>query len=534
MELHRIGWKDSELQRKLLQHTAAVLALALRRREDQEQGILLSPLPTSSSDPLRPRDITQARVVSPNSRTTEQFEGHHFFAGNKEAIVPLPRSSPFSSPSQLNASTFSPLAIEPPHYANEITALKTTNTTLLAQLSHLKSDSLHSRRTSDTSQSLIAELRSEVTTSHALLMELRRELTETTNAFSESQEAEAETQRELDELQREVKEARRDVMDARNGKGEQAREVGEAVQRAQVADERVAKLERETEEEQSTSRDEMMRLRENLELAESERSQITQSIASVLNHHRSRSTLLRDLPTLDDSTNRPDLAHYISTTLDSHFDSLTSHITTLDRTILALQSDSSKSTTMQDELATAVTERENLRKEMEESIADRGRLESAHEELRTTHSTLLAAHDQLQSTSTSPESLAEKESQLANLSAEISSARQEITHLTTELTNLSATNSHLDEELLQTKKQHSKSLSMLKTFEAEMGTQRGEAERAKSVLADRNEDLQKYQNTVRLLRSSHFEFELILRCRSRNWRREPRSPRRRRSPCSND
>lgn len=469
--------------------------MALRRREDHERGIVPSPLPASSSDPSRPRDITQIQALSPNSLAIAQFEGHHFFAGNKEAIIPLPRTSPFSSP-RLNSSTFAPLAIDPPHphLDDEIAQLKSTNSALLAQLSQLKSDSISSRHNSDTSQSLIHDLRSEVTSSHQLLLELRKELHTTRDAFSESQEAETIAQKELDELQRQVEEARRDVMMARNGSGDQMRELGEMSSRAALADERVVQLERELEERGSDG-EAVTRLRDDLEHVEAERRKLTESIAGVLGRYRSRSTIgpiLRDLPPFDEPTDRPDLATYISTTLDSHFDAFSNHLTSLDRT----QSDASRS--MQAELSTMMMERDNLKKQAQESMAERDRLQSAHEQLGSAHSTLAAEHDQLQSTTASLGNVAEKDLQLTNLDAELSSAREELTHLETELSDLQATNSRLDEELLQTKKQHSKSLGMLKTFETEMGVQKSEAERAKSVLADRNEDLQKYQNTVRL------------------------------------
>lgn len=86
-ELYKIGWTESELRTKLLRHTAGVLGLAFRRTTEQEMGLHPSPLPltpsTFHSSPSSPS--------SPSPQPYDSFGGHHFFAGNKDAIIPSPR-----------------------------------------------------------------------------------------------------------------------------------------------------------------------------------------------------------------------------------------------------------------------------------------------------------------------------------------------------------------------------------------------------------------------------------------------------------
>lgn len=125
--------KESELRTQLLRHTAGVLALASTRREEETQGIAISPLPTTTSFPSGGSSRTVSRRTSgansSSTAATERFEGHHFYAGNKEAIIPTGKpkffpSSSFTSPRISRSSSGPTFPIPPPFSQQESGRIK--------------------------------------------------------------------------------------------------------------------------------------------------------------------------------------------------------------------------------------------------------------------------------------------------------------------------------------------------------------------------------------------------------------------------
>lgn len=133
-ELHREGWTEAKLRSQLLEHTSAVLGLALQRREETSAGETPHELPDNISSPrYRVKKATNgvtkptglgSPMISPTLADLNRFEGHHFFSGNRDAITPTQRSgSPqlsSASPQSLNLNTTSSA-----HYQLELGELRT-------------------------------------------------------------------------------------------------------------------------------------------------------------------------------------------------------------------------------------------------------------------------------------------------------------------------------------------------------------------------------------------------------------------------
>ncbi|KAK4051714.1 hypothetical protein OIO90_004664 [Microbotryomycetes sp. JL221] len=128
-EMYKLGWKESELRTRLLRHTAGVLALALKRREDEDKNFwsgiggggggtqtpiqsgatvavgssfTSSPPPTAGSyngfgSFTSPYSVAGS-INSRSRQTSDRFEGPHLFAGNKDATFVNNNNNTFISP----------------------------------------------------------------------------------------------------------------------------------------------------------------------------------------------------------------------------------------------------------------------------------------------------------------------------------------------------------------------------------------------------------------------------------------------------
>ncbi|KAM0748209.1 hypothetical protein T439DRAFT_292168 [Meredithblackwellia eburnea MCA 4105] len=453
MELHRVGWKESTGRTKLLQHTAAVLALNLRRKDEEEQGLIPTPIhphpaangTLGSSTATRSSTLpnhTSERQTSPsptsgqsgaNANRDFRFEGASFFAGNKEAVVPGTRTPPWTSPS-LSSSQF---AAHNPAQEQMIKDLQTQLADLKELLAsarsesgkvedQLKSELSGAKRGEQTARDDLLNIRSE-------LGDLRRELEQARSSARDADESLSSAQRELQEARRTAEDRNREFLSLQSGSSDSQREVMSA--RAEAADlaKKVAMLEVEKEEAGHRVRDaedktvelertmekvrnghdvEIRRLRtaiQELEMQkasrgpdgeetesekrlkgqisnlQAERRTITQSIGDVLRRHRTRAAvgpILRELPSFDDTAEPDDLATYLSSTVDAHFDKVSSHVTSLGQDL-----DNSRAehedvlSGVQDELKQAVSHRERWRNEAETHRRAKEQLEASHTEL---------------------------------------------------------------------------------------------------------------------------------------------------------
>jgi hypothetical protein len=111
-ELYALKQRETVIRTRLLRHTSAVLAAALRRHETgsaaPSQRSSLAPLTTNGTPRLTPSPpkADRAEVI--------RFDSAHFFANNREAVLPLSRSA-HSSPSPAPAPAFA--QIDPAEHA---------------------------------------------------------------------------------------------------------------------------------------------------------------------------------------------------------------------------------------------------------------------------------------------------------------------------------------------------------------------------------------------------------------------------------
>ncbi|BGP09784.1 hypothetical protein OF846_004039 [Rhodotorula toruloides] len=381
-DLRKQTARDAELQGRLLRHTAGVLATALRKKEEeiQQASVFQPSLPVPSS---AHRDTPSP----PGSATIPRFDGAHFFAGNREAVVPLPRvnGSPYASPQPGQSGTFGANAVQLQHDLAEQTskvkelegqvadlerALDATKQQAEEEIRAVKGDleNVRSRASQEQAgaQERIRSLEEEVERfreevdqaradhEHARseTEDARREAEEHRSQLAAFQGSSGDAQRDLEAVKQEAQDSSRKLRDV-------GMELAEAQHKLEEVEERVKELEEElqrTEEETAAERrewEEKLKVAEagaastasaeaqpasdaaaeaRVRQLESERQAVVQSIGDVLRRHRMRPTLgvaLRESPAFDDTTERDDLPAYLSSTLDSHFDKLTSHVNEL-------------------------------------------------------------------------------------------------------------------------------------------------------------------------------------------------------------
>ncbi|BGP01754.1 Proteophosphoglycan 5 [Rhodotorula toruloides] len=465
-DLRKQTARDAELQGRLLRHTASVLATALRKKEEEiQQATAIQPaLPVPSS---AHRDTPSP----PGSATLPRFDGAHFFAGNREAIVPLPRAngSPYASPQLGQSGTFGANAVQLQHDLAEQTgkvkelegqvadlerALDATKQQAEEEIRAVKGDleNVETRASQEqagaqerirTLEEEVERLREEVDQARAdheharsETDDARREVEEHRTQLAAFQGSSGDAQRDLDTAKQEAQDSSRKLRDM-------GMELAEAQHKLEEAEDRVKELEEElqrTEEEIAAERREW---EEKLKAAEAgaasapstesqpandgaaearvrqlelERQTVVQSIGDVPRRHRMRPTLgvaLRESPAVDDTTERDDLPAYLSSTLDSHFDKLTSHVNELNS--LRDEHDTGRSD-LEAELDQAHERCQNLEADVASLQAERDSLETELDLLRS----------QSQEHETRIASLSTLESQLEEAKAAESRGREEL------------------------------------------------------------------------------------------------------------
>lgn len=531
-EMYKLGWKEAELRTRLLRHTAGVLGLAMRKKEEEEARVQQTPLPGSNNGAFSPNLASasgrtsqlsdRATPLSPASR----FEGRHFFAGNKDAIAPTSRgagaSSPISSPrlgAAINGSSFGGAhahfddgsAAKVRELEAKVTelqaALQAAREGEAAELDKLREElgAAHRRESGSREEAKVS--RREAIEGKRELSELRREVEVLRDDLKYAKEAGEKGKRELEEARAEVDsvknyggEVKRDIEEAR-GREEEAKEeiervkqeVSMAERRLNEAEAKVAELEDELERVREEGDDEIRRLQDELEVAATssrapadeeteggrqaradlataheQHAAITQVVGDVLHRHRTRQPVLRDLPSFDDSADPADLATHLSSTLDSHFDRLNSHINDLSTELDSTRADHE---TVRNDLETV---RNDLETDLREASQHRDRFRAEAQEHRGAKEELERAHEELQ------HRVGEQEEQLASLSGvqsdlagkvvEEGRLRQELSAVKMTLNGVQAQLSELGEE----REGHK---ARAETAEKEAASKKEEAER---------------------------------------------------------
>ncbi|GAA6031377.1 hypothetical protein JCM8097_005631 [Rhodosporidiobolus ruineniae] len=344
-EHHKLSAREAELRTKLLRHTAGVLALALRKKEEDDAAAALSAglgSPLSASFPPS---------AGPNGTGIEQtpraFDAPHFFAGNRDALDPLSHSS-----SRSNASPRGSPALSSSTHQHDAQALLNAQHDLAA------------------AQQRVEELEADLARAREEQQRRDGEVEDARRAQREAEERVAEQEREAERRRREVEQREEAERGRREDEAAREREAREAVERekSQLED-RLRSVEDELEsvrsaaaaaarppspppaqpEPATTATADVSSPR--LAALESERSTLVQSIADVLRRHRTRAVLgpvFREAgPGLDDSPGSPllacspgpvpgeegdaglDLPNEVARTLDSHFAAASRHVESL-------------------------------------------------------------------------------------------------------------------------------------------------------------------------------------------------------------
>ncbi|GAA5966238.1 hypothetical protein JCM21900_000077 [Sporobolomyces salmonicolor] len=388
-ELYKVGWKEAELRTKLLRHTAGVLALSARRKEEEEQGVAPTPLsPTLGSHDPRARDTPSptgsgSQKSAGRGAADVRFDGAHFFAGNKEAIIPLPRSaaSPYASP-QPAQGAFG--AFQHDQYAAQVSDLEAQVVDLQRQLEAARSraaqelEAVRSRAAQeleaarkegtsarDQAASLeqdVASLRVGRERAEADVVAARRDADTARQEASVARGLSAEAQRNVQQVKQEAQEANRKLRDMTLELAETEHKLEEAEGKATELEQQVetAKQEREKSEQEWAGRLEEAQVsskslpnpaeetegereaKRKVTVLDDDRRKVAQAIGDVLRRHRTRPTLggiLRETPSFDDTTERDDLPYYLASTLDSHFDRISSHVSALNDDLASLRDD---------------------------------------------------------------------------------------------------------------------------------------------------------------------------------------------------
>lgn len=418
LELYKQGYEEAAMRTKLLTHTAGILGLSLRRKEELEAGLdsidLPATLSKSTRSPLQSSTnlVSTSPPASPEVVTTNQvFEGHHFYSGNRDAIA-IEHQRSLSSSSQLSLSQLATssanaiairLQTQVDQLAIELEAARSvadSNTKLQSELDEIRSQLL-------AGQLALSEARSEnilhqksATTAREsdrqAIVRLESDLEQIRNESTNDSDS---IKEELDHSRRELEEVRQDLeaqtatsaqMTASLSKIEldrdDVRQQLETLQRTQEqlegkfqhGEDLSVSLREEKDElqrviDQHSSQYEAHRL--SMSAAEQKR-KLAQAVGDVLRRHRTRPVLgvaLREMkPFEDDNLDRTDLSAYVGTTLEAYFERLSDH------------------------MARVTDDLEEWKTTAEAHRNDKDELEIVHRDLGLAHHSLQTLHSELE------------------------------------------------------------------------------------------------------------------------------------------
>ena len=311
--------REAELQTELLAHTAGVLSAALRNRDaaaSSSSKTLDQAAPGSSRS-------SAAHLYASHSRSIDGHDAERSsrleqdLAEQKAKTTELEQQ--FVQLERTLAETQERARGEMERLRDELARTQAAGASQVEQ----------SQRRVDDVEGQIEHLRSELDDAAAEADDLRAQLAAASTGGDEE-----ERRRTAVELEYELEIARSDVKQLTDELDEAQ---GELDALKKVFEDRLATAEQ----------DGARRADEVLSAGARHRGAVTQAIGDVLRRHRMRPVLgtsLRELPAFDDTADRDDLADYLSSTHDSHFERLSSHIADLNTEISTLSHarDSSK------------------------------------------------------------------------------------------------------------------------------------------------------------------------------------------------
>ncbi|GAA5984490.1 hypothetical protein JCM5350_004734 [Sporobolomyces pararoseus] len=482
-ELYKVGWKEAELRTKLLKHTAGVLALSARRKEEEDQGLGPTPLsPTLTqlgSSTNRSQD-----TPSPNgTHADHRFDGAHFFSGNREAVMPIPRStnSPFASPAP-SQGAFAPSVNLHQHQdqihelETQITRLETEKGRATQELAQVRSEMDAVRREAQTAKERAESFERDVT---SLRQGLERAEEDVSRARKETEGVRSQMSlarsTSMTDHQRDIELAKDEAREAGNRTKELELEVSELEMKLAEAEQKVHELQSEMEdvkiEKNSNEKEWATRLeevetrsraipdeeeesvgeqeaRQRLSELEDDQRKMVQAIGDVVRRHRTRPILgsvLRETPSFDDTTQRSDLHSYLASTLDAHFDKVSAHVTHLNEELSTARNDLDET-------------RNALESELNQAHDRQTALENELESIRMEKDLLQQSLDSAQSQSNGLES---RLASIPILEQNLSTAITNETKSREEFSASQAKIASLETQLAEITSQHSKSTKVL-------------------------------------------------------------------------
>jgi predicted nucleic acid-binding Zn-ribbon protein len=374
--MYKVGWKEAELRTKLLKHTAGVLALSARKKEEEEQGLnLTTPLsPTLNqlgSSTNRSRD-----TPSPNGPSADhRFDGAHFFSGNREAVMPLPRNanSPFTSPA-ISQGGFPSNNLQQHQdqiheLESQMSRLETEKSRAVQELTQVRNEiegirrgESNAKERAATLEKDVASLRQGLERAEEDVSRARKEADGVRQEMSLARSTSTDHQRHVDSAKDEAREAGNKAKELELELAELEMKLAEAEQKTHELESEIeeVKLEKDSNEKEWATRleevvtrnravpeegeetlGEQEARRKARDLEEDQRKMV-QAIGDVLRRHRTRPILgsvLRETPSFDDTTQRQDLTSYLASTLDAHFEKVSTHVTHLNEELSTVRND---------------------------------------------------------------------------------------------------------------------------------------------------------------------------------------------------
>lgn len=304
--------REAELQTKLLGHTAGVLSAALRNRDAAAASSSSATLDQAAPGSSR---SSAAHLYASHGRS---IDGHDAERSSRLEQDLAEQKAKTTELEQQVVQLERTLAETQERARGEMERLRDELArTQAAGASQVE----QSQRRVDDLESQVEHLRSDLDEAAAEADDLRAQLVAASTGG-----AEEERRRTAVELEHELEIARSDVKQLTDELDEAQ---GELDALKKVFEDRLAAAEQ----------DGARRADEVLSAGARHRGAVTQAIGDVLRRHRMRPVLgtsLRELPAFDDTADRDDLADYLSSTLDSHFERLSSHIADLNTEISTL------------------------------------------------------------------------------------------------------------------------------------------------------------------------------------------------------
>jgi chromosome segregation ATPase len=299
--------REAELQTKLLAHTAGVLSAALRNRD----AAAAAASSAANLDQAAPGSVrsSAAHLYASHGRSIDGHDAERSSRLEQDLAEQKAKTTELEQQvvqlERTLAETQERARGEMERLRDELARTEAAGASQVEQ----------SQRRVDDLESQVGHLRSHLDEAAAEANDLRAQLAAAASTGGDD----GDRRQTAVELEHELEIARSDI---KHFTDELDEAQGELDALKKVFEDRLAAAEQ----------DGARRADEVLSAGAHHRGAVTQAIGDVLRRHRMRPVLgtsLRELPAFDDTSDRDDLADYLSSTLDSHFERLSSHITEL-------------------------------------------------------------------------------------------------------------------------------------------------------------------------------------------------------------